>query len=334
MSSHPGAILLVLPISIVAASTTQAGDVPAGLSAVAHPDGEEPSADMINLGKQLYFDPRLSSDNTISCESCHAPDKGWSNGEQFATGVGGQKGGRNAPTVLNTAYNRFQFWDGREPSLEAQALGPIQNPIEMNMTLTEVVKKLNAISGYRSRFQSVFGTDVTSQGIAKSIAAFERTVLSGDAPFDRYKAGDENALSEAAQRGMKLFFGRGACSSCHTGPNFTDNAFHNVGVGMHAENPDPGREAVSGLSGDRGSFKTPTLREISKTGPYMHDGSMKTLEEVIEHYNRGGFANPWLDEEIFPLKLSDAEKSDLVTFLRKGLSGESYPMHDPPELPK
>lgn len=308
--------------------------VPKGLAAVPHPEDNPPTAEKIALGKQLYFDPRLSADNTISCASCHDPKKGFSNGERFATGVGGKKGGRSAPSVINAAYYRFQFWDGREPSLEAQALGPIQNPIEMNMKLDDVVKKLNAIDGYRAQFKKVFNTDVTSAGIAKSIAAYERTVLSGDAPYDRFKAGDKNALSESAQRGMKLFFGKGHCSACHAGPNFSDNSFHNVGIGMDQKDPDPGRVVVSKLGGDRGSFKTPTLREIARTAPYMHDGSLKTLEAVVGHYDKGGIANEWLDEELFKLGLTKQDQADLVTFLKEGLSSKNYPDHKPPELPK
>lgn len=308
--------------------------VPAGLPAVEYPKDNPMSAQKVALGKQLYFDKRLSEDSTISCASCHDPEKGWSNGEQFATGVGKKVGGRNSPTIINSAYNRFQFWDGREPSLEAQALGPIQNPIEMKMTLDGVVERLNKIEGYRSQFQSVFGTDVTSEGIGKAIAAYERTILSGDAPYDKFQAGDKTALSEAAQRGLKLFTGKAQCSACHTGANFTDNGFHNIGVGMKADKIDQGREAISKLGGDRGSFKTPTLREIARTAPYMHDGSLKTLEAVVEHYNKGGVANEWLDEQIFELKLTDQEKKDLVTFMKEGLSSESYPKHTAPELPK
>ena len=308
-----------------------------GLPAVVCPADNAPSEAKIALGKQLYFDPRLSKDETISCASCHDPAKGWSNGAQFATGVGGKLGGRNSPTVINSAFNKFQFWDGRAPTLEHQALGPIQNPIEMTMSLDDVVDRLNKIAGYRQQFQAVFGTDVTSDGIAKAIAAYERTILSGDAPFDRFAAGEESALSPAAQRGRTLFFGKANCTACHAGPNFTDHAFHNIGIGWDAEKQafgDVGREAQSKLVGDRGAFKTPTLREIARSGPYMHDGSLKTLEEVVAHYNRGGIANPWLDEELFPIQLSAQEQADLVTFMREGLSSESYPQHTAPELPK
>ncbi len=309
-------------------------DVPLGLKPVKHPQDNVTSEAKVELGKQLYFDPRLSLDNTVSCASCHDPAKGWSNGEAFATGVGGQKGGRSAPTVINTAYNIFQFWDGRAGSLEEQALGPIANPIEMALPVEAAVEKLNAIDGYRKQFQMVFGTDVTAEGIGKSIAAFERTVISGDAPYDRFKVGDESALSEAAERGRELFFGKAHCSACHVGANFTDNAFHNVGVSIDRDEPDVGRHAISSLAGDRGSFKTPTLREIARTAPYMHDGSLATLNDVVDYYNKGGTSNPQLDEEIYELKLTDEEKQDLVTFLKEGLSSESYPHIDPPALPE
>ncbi|MES2793514.1 MAG: cytochrome c peroxidase [Planctomycetota bacterium] len=314
--------------------TTTAIKTPSGLPDVLHPEDNPHLAEKVALGAQLYFDPRLSADSTVSCASCHDPEKGWSNGEAVATGVGGLKGGRSSPTIINTAFQTLQFWDGRAGTLEEQALGPIQNPIEMNMTLPEVVKKLNTIPGYKSQFKAIFGTDVTSEGIAKAIAAFERTVLSGDAPYDRFTAGDAKALSPAAQRGRALFFGAARCSSCHSGPNFTDNTFHNIGVGMDKENHDVGRFALSKLEGDTGSFKTPTLREIAKTGPYMHDGHLKTLEEVVEYYNKGGTQNAYLDEEIFELKLTKAQIADLVTFLKEGLSSRSYPLIKAPKLPE
>jgi cytochrome c peroxidase len=303
---------------------------PAGLPAISYPKDNPPSDEKISLGKQLYFDGSLSADNKVSCATCHDPAKGFSNGDQFATGVEGKKGGRNSPTVINTALQKFQFWDGRAKTLEEQALGPIQNPIEMNLTLDAVVEKLNKIEGYRTQFQKVFGTDVTSDGIGKAIAAYERTILSGDAPYDKFKAGDQSALSESAQRGMKLFFSKANCSACHAGPNFTDNAFHNIGV----PGTDEGRAAISKSTGDKGAFKTPTLREIARTAPYMHDGSLKTLEEVVAHYAKGGTPNPQLDEEIYPLKLSPEEVNDLVTFLKEGLSSASYPNHTAPDLPQ
>jgi cytochrome c peroxidase len=329
------ATLLAAACSLLLPSPAAAeDDFPLGLKKLIWPEDNKHSVEKVQLGKQLYFDKRLSRDDTISCASCHDPKKGWSNGEAFATGVRGQKGGRSSPTIINSAYQDLQFWDGRAKALEGQALGPIQNPIEMDMPLDEVVAKLNKIEGYKKQFQKVFGTDVNSDGIAKAIAAFERTVLSGGAPFDRFKGGDTKALSEPALRGMKVFFNRGHCSACHVGPNFTDGAFHNIGIGMDLEKPDIGREELSKQGGDRGSFKTPTLREIARTAPYMHSGKFKTLEEVVDYYNNGAFANPALDEEIYPLKLTAEEKADLVTFLKEGLSSTKYPDVEPPKLPE
>jgi cytochrome c peroxidase len=292
------------------------------------------TAEKVELGKQLYFDRRLSQDNSVSCADCHDPKRGWSNGEAVATGFGKKKGGRSAPTVLNTAYQQFQFWDGREDSLEHQALGPVQNPIEMNMSLPKMISTLEGLGGYQSQFKKVFGRGVNKDDVAKAIAAFERTVLSGNAPYDRYKAGDTKAMSAAAIRGMDLFFNKGHCSACHTGPNFTDNGFHNVGVGMDKKEPDVGRYAISKQLGDRGAFKTPTLRDIARSAPYMHDGSEKTLEEVIDHYDQGGTKNEQLDAEIYELKLTPAEKADLIVFLKEGLSSSEYPDVKPPVLPK
>lgn len=310
--------------------------VPFGLPPVDVPEDNPMSAAKIELGKALFFDRRLSIDDTVSCADCHDPKKGWSNGARFATGVKGQKGGRSSPTILNAAYGYFQFWDGRAGSLEEQAVGPIMNPIEMAMPDGKAVeKKLARIDGYRPLFRKAFGNDeITIGKVGKAIAAFERTVLSGDAPYDRYKAGDKSALSESAQRGMALFFGKGSCSACHVPPHFTDLGFHNVGVGMAADKVDAGRAAISKLEGDHGAFKTPTLRDIARTGPYMHDGSLKTLEDVVAHYDKGGVANPQLDEEIFPLKFSAKEKADLVTFLKEGLGSSKYPQVAPPTLPK
>ncbi|MBI1349285.1 c-type cytochrome [bacterium] len=320
----------VCSVTLLLAAGFAWAETPAGLPDVIHPEDNPSTPEKVALGKQLYFDPRLSADDTISCASCHDPAKGWSNGEQFATGVGGAKGGRNSPTVLNSAYSKQQFWDGRAKTLEEQALGPIANPIEMKMVLDDVVAKFNKIPGYKEQFQKVFGTDVTQEGMAKAIAAFERTILSGDAPYDRFKAGDQAAMSEAAQRGMKLFFGKANCSACHSGHSFTDFAYHNIGL----DSEDTGRKAISNLDGDHGAMKTPTLRDIAKTGPYMHNGSLKTLEEVMAHYNKGGNGNPYQDEEIYALKLTPEEIADIVTFMTEGLSSTNYPLIKAPELPQ
>lgn len=307
--------------------------LPAGLKSFRVPTDNPMSAEKVELGKQLFFDPRLSRDDTVSCATCHDPDKGWSNGEAFATGIREQVGGRSSPTIINSAYQYFHFWDGRAKGLEEQALGPIQNPIEMDMTLEEVVEKIGNIPGYQEQFQNVFGSEVTAEALGKAIAAFERTILSGDAPYDRFVAGDKSALSEAAQRGYEIFFNRARCSSCHAPPNFSDRGFHNIGIGIDDDEPDVGRFAETDLLGDRGSFKTPTLREIQRTGPYMHDGRLKTLADVVDYYNKGGTPNPQLDEEIFPLQLTDEQKADLVAFLGEAFASPNYPHVSPPQLP-
>ena len=307
---------------------------PRGLAALPVPKDNPQTQAKVELGKQLFFDKRLSGDNSVSCASCHDPKKGWSNGDKTAEGIGGQRGGRSAPTVINAAYQSFQFWDGRAKTLEQQALGPIANPIEMNLPIEQAVQKIGAIKGYQEQFQKVFGEPVSAQNIAKAIAAFERTALSGDAPFDRVRGGDDSALSVQAWEGMQLFFGKANCSSCHSGPNFTDNGFHNIGVSFGNEKPDMGRFEHSKLAGDKGAFKTPTLREIARTAPYMHDGSIATLEEVVEYYDKGGTPNEFLDEELYPLKLNADQKAALVAFLKEGLSSKQYPDCEPPKLPE
>jgi len=286
----------------------------------------------VELGKMLFFDTRLSKGNAISCAFCHNPGTGWADARQFSVGVGGGQGGRQAPTVLNTGYQIFQFWDGRAGSLEEQALGPIQNPIEMAETLPSVVKKLSVVPEYKKRFREAFGTEVSAEGVARAIASFERTVVSTNSAFDKYQAGDKSAMNEAAVRGLALFTGKARCALCHNGPNFTDNRFHNLGVPQAGPlKEDVGRYAVTRQDLDRGAFKTPTLRSVALTAPYMHDGVFKTLEEVIEFYNKGGEAAPGKDALMTALKLNDQEKKDLVEFL-KSLTGELMNI-SPPKLP-
>jgi cytochrome c peroxidase len=306
-------------------------DIPRGLVPVIWPPDNPYTPEKAELGWLLYFDKRLSKDGTISCASCHSPDFAFTDGQPVSTGINGQKGGRSAPTVINRAYSVEQFWDGRAPTLEDQAKGPIANPIEMGNTHENVVATLKAIPGYRQRFKEVFGTvDFTIDHVAQAIATFERTVLSGNSPYDRFKAGDQTALSESAQRGMKIFFSNKAkCDSCHEGINLTNGMFANIGIGMDKPNPDLGRYNVTKREQDKGAFKTPTVREIARTAPYMHDGSLKTLEEVVEHYNKGGNKNPWLHQNIQPLNLTDQDKKDLVEFL-KSLSGEGWQHIKPP----
>ncbi len=285
----------------------------------------------IRLGQQLYFDTRLSADNSLSCATCHDPRTGWANHHPTDTGIRGQVGERNSGTIVNAAFMRFQFWDGRAASLEEQATGPIHNPIEMGETLENVVNKLNAIPGYREQFQQVFGGPATADSIAKAIAAFERTILSGPSPYDRFVAGETSALSPAAQRGLRLFVGKGRCLSCHGGPTFSDQGFHNLGVGYDRPKLDLGRESISHDERDRGRFKTPGLRNVAMTAPYLHNGSEKTLRDVVDFYDRGGIDNANIDPLILPLRLSEGEKDDLVAFL-ESLTGP-YPILSPPAFP-
>ena len=272
-----------------------------------------------------------SADHTVACASCHDPKQAFTDGGPFSKGIRGQFGGRSAPTVINRAYSLEQFWDGRAKSLEEQAKGPIANPIEMGNTHVACEKAIGSIPGYRTRFKAVFGSEhVTIDLIAKAIATFERTVLSGNSPYDKFKAGDDKALSDSQKRGMEIFFSNNArCDSCHEGVNFTNGKYANVGIGMDKPIPDLGRYVVTGQEDDKGAFKTPTLREVSHTGPYMHDGSFKTLEDVVEHYNKGGIKNKWLHPDIRPLNLTDANKKDLVAFL-KALNGEGWQQIKPP----
>lgn len=314
---------------------------PLGLPAVQWPEDNPYSAEKAELGRFLYFDPRVSSSGKISCATCHEPKKAFTDGQAVSTGIAGQKGGRSAPTVINRAYSTLQFWDGRADSLEEQAKGPIANPLEMTAEKTadaahrESVKRLVAIPGYAKRFKQVFGDQkVDIDHVAKAIATYERTVYSGNSAYDRYQAGDKQALTPAQVRGMDVFFNKAACDSCHLGFNFTDGSYANTGIGMDKPMPDLGRFQVTAKEEDRGSFKTPTLREIEHTAPFMHDGSLKTLEEVVEHYNKGGIKNPTLDQRMKPLKLTDIEKQDLVAFL-KSLNGEGWQqLKAPDEFPQ
>ncbi len=303
-----------------------------GVPPVPVPADNPMSSAKVELGRFLFFDGRLSRDGTVSCATCHKPELAFTDSRPVAVGVGGRKGVRNTPTVLNTAYNLSQFWDGRAPTLEAQALQPIANPLEMGFTLEEAVARLQGIAGYRRRFRVVFGTDVTAEGIGKAIAAFERTLVSGDSPWDRHNLGDVEALSPAAKRGIVVFRTKGRCVLCHVGPTFTDNDFHNLGAGVEQGNQDPGRFKITGEPARQRAFKTPSLRNVAETAPYMHDGSIETLAEVVDFYDKGGFDNPGKDPRMFPRNLTDEEKADLTAFL-ESLSGE-YPRIQPPELPQ
>lgn len=327
--------------------------IPADLWEMLIPADNPMTEAKVALGRDLYFDKRLSFDNTVSCATCHDPKTAFAESKVVAEGIGGKKGARNSPTVLNAMFNVEQFWDGRAKTLEEQAKGPLTNPIEMGMPSHDaVVDRVKQIPEYTKRFQEVFGGPVTIDNIARAIASFERTQLSGDSPFDRFNAGDKGAISEQAQRGFELFKGKARCITCHefnaSSPFFTDFKYHNVGVGMKASSnfeslarqvrqmaqdnrltaesldrlslsegfSELGRFLVTREPKDVGAFKTPPLRDIELTSPYMHDGSQKTLREVIDFYNKGGEANPNLDGGIRKLDLTDQEISDLEAFLK------------------
>jgi cytochrome c peroxidase len=314
--------------------------LPRGLVPIIWPKDNPYTPAKAELGWLLYFDKRLSVDGTVSCASCHDPKFAFTDGSAFSKGIRGQLGGRSAPTIVNRAYSLEQFWDGRASSLEEQAKGPIANPIEMGHTHEACAECIRGVAEYRKRFKDVFGTDkITIDQIALAIATFERTVLSGNSPYDKFKAGDKTALSASQQRGMEIFFSNNArCDSCHEGINFTNGKYANIGIGADNPMPDLGRYLVTKQDEDRGAFKTPTLREIGHTAPYMHDGSLTTLEEVVDHYNKGGVNKAGkrphgLHADVRPLNLKDHEKKDLVEFL-KALSGEGWqqikaPAHRP-----
>jgi cytochrome c peroxidase len=306
----------------------------------------------IELGRQLYFDTRLSADATVSCASCHDPSMGYSAHTKTGVGIRGQLGGRNSPVSYNRILSGPQFWDGRADSLEAQAVGPIANPIEMGFTHEGVVARLAGIPVYAKQFEKIFG-ELTIDRVGQAIAAFERVIVTGPAPFDYHEellpftkldpddiAEDEelaakfaaakaaveaHPMSESARRGRELFFGKANCTACHVGANLADEQYHNLGVGMAAAEPDLGRFVVTKEEADRGAFKTPTIRNVALTQPYMHDGSQATLEEVVEWYDKGGHANPQLSDKIKPLSLTAQDKADLVEFM-KACTGPTPPV--------
>jgi cytochrome c peroxidase len=288
---------------------------------VSPPDNPQATLKIL-LGKQLYFDTRLSKDNTVSCASCHNPALGWSDVGPTSVGINAQRGGRRAPPVSNAAYLPLQFWDGRAPTLEEQAKGPIANPVEMGSTHEVMIKTVENIPGYVQEFHTVFGvTPITVHLVAQAIAAFERTVVTTDSPFDRYVNGDQTALTDQEKEGLEIFNGKGHCTACHWGSNFTDGRFHHIGVKPNdPAKPDLGRYEITKDPKDMFAFKTPTIRDVSLRAPYLHDGSEKTLMDVVEFYNRGGDTDDqYLDPLILPLSLSQQEKEALVAFMTRAM---------------
>jgi cytochrome c peroxidase len=317
--------------------------VPLGLPPLSVPKDNPVTAESIALGRKLFYDTRLSRDNTVSCGSCHEPNKDFTDGHAVSSGAGGTLGLRNAPTVLNAAYLPVQFWDGRAASLEDQSGSPMQNALEMDQNHMLTVFRINADPEYRILAQNTFGSPTLNlTRVEKAIASFERTLLSGDSPFDRYQyGGDKSALSPSQIRGLAVFQdpARGNCATCHTigdhSAIFTDGKFHNIGVGVNDEGVivDKGRFDLTGNPSDMGAFRTPTLRNVALTPPYMHDGSEKTLKEVIDFYAGKGNSNPNLDPEMQKIHLSDQDRKDLVEFL-KSLTGTKPQHAGPPPSPR
>ena len=339
-----------------------------GQSAIKGLDKNPLTLAKIELGRQLYFDGRLSADGSVSCADCHHPDEGYARHTQFGVGIEGQTGGRNSPVSYNRILSDAQFWDGRAESLEAQAVGPIANPIEMGNTHEAAVKTLAGIEGYKIQFEKIFSDGVTIDNVGKAIASFERTIVTGPSPFDYYEdlqtikrgfadliddldafkeeepeaferyqnalaMSEKHPMSESAARGRELFFGqKGGCTACHVGPNLADEKYHNLGVGLDAEEPDLGRFVVTKVEKDKGAFKTPTIRNVALSAPYMHDGSQKTLAEVVDWYDKGGHPNPQLSDGIRKLNLTPEEKGDLVAFM-EACTGE-FPNVERERLPE
>jgi cytochrome c peroxidase len=293
-------------VALLAVAAAAAEGPPLGLDRYIPAPSDNPITEKaVALGRKLFHDKRLSRDSSISCATCHDPQHGFADGKPLAVGIAGRKGSRRVPTIINRAYGKSFFWDGRTAALEEQVLQPVLNPLEMDLKAEEIARRVG----------------LEPPAVAKALASYVRTILAGDSAYDRYVAGDQTALTEEARSGLEVFRTKGNCISCHLGPNLTDEAFHNTGTAWNGSAfSDPGRFEATHKQEDRGAFKTPTLREVANRPPYMHDGSLRTLEDVVEFYDKGGRRNPNLDSEIRPLNLTAEEKSQLLAFLHS-LSG-------------
>jgi len=300
---------------------------------VATPDDNPITLEALQLGRRLFFDVGLSRDRSRACASCHSPARAFADSAALSFGVRGARGQRNAPALINRAYGTSFFWDGRAQSLETQALEPIENSRELDLAIGDAVRRLGRDSSYVEQFVGAYGGGPTGERVARALATYVRSIRSGNTRFDRLRGGDTTAFSLAERRGFALFTGDARCSRCHTGPNFTDEEFHNTGIS--SERGDAGRARVTRHASDRARFRTPTLREVARSAPYMHDGSMPSLKAVVAFYDSGGRRNPNLDREIRPLRLSADQKSDLVAFLGALSAPEisCLPITCAPELP-
>jgi cytochrome c peroxidase len=334
--AHP-LLFCLLSVSALsgAAGQTRAGasppEPPLGLPPIPWPADNPYSAAKVELGRNLFFDPRMSANRKVSCATCHPPAHAFAGGEPPPLGVTGTPLRRRAPTLINRAYGHSQFVDGRATTLEAQITGPVTAPDEMATTTQAAAAAIARIAGYAPLFETAFGDrQVTFDRIAKAIASFERTILSGNSPYDRFLNGDKHALSQSAKRGLDIFERTGECSECHSGYNFTNEKFAGLGIGPDQRPPDLGLAEISGKQRDDGKFKVPTLREVVHTGPYMHDRRFRTLDEVLEFYRKGGKPGPHLDSRITPFFLDAPAKANLTEFL-ESLSGEGWQQIKAPE---
>lgn len=297
-------------------------EVPAHFPTPPVPAENPLTEEKVELGRRLFFDPILSVDNTVACITCHPQEHAFSDPNTLSEGVGGALGTRNAPALINLAYEKSFFWDGANPSLEEQAIHPIINELEMAADLPALEQKLKDHAEYPDLFDEAFGAEPSIATIVDALASYERILISSNSPYDRYVAGDENAISESAKRGLELFNSeQGECFHCHTSFNFTDGSFQNNA--LYEEYADEGRKMVTGRDNDLAKFKTPTLRNVEYTAPYMHDGSLKTLEEVVAHYASRGKDHPNRSIFMLNITLDESEQADLVNFL-KSLSDESF----------
>jgi cytochrome c peroxidase len=305
----------------LSANSTRALKVPRGLDLyVPAPAANPISPEKLALGRRLFFERRLSSDGRTACATCHQPARAFSDGLTVPIGVSGRAGRRNVPSLLNRAYGQRFFWDGRAETLEEQVAMALEGPTDLDLSPTEAVARIAGDRGYVAAFKAAFGEPVSATGLTRALATFVRGQLSADSAFDRFAAGNRRALSARAQQGFELFNGKANCWLCHAGPLLTDERFHNTGVSWGR---DAGRFEFTDHPDDRGRFKTPSLRNVAVTAPYMHDGTVATLEAVVEFYDRGGQSNPNLDRLIQRLRLSSEERQGLVAFLRS-LTGSQF----------
>lgn len=295
---------------------------PEGFPALVAPEDNLPTRERVELGRLLFYDGRLSRTEDVACSSCHLQANAFADPNRLSLGVDGQLGTRNAPALVNLAWGRAFFWHGGAASLEVQAIGPIKNPVEMDMSLLEVAERLNADQALAKEFQGAYAEPATESSITRALASFVRSLVSSDSPYDAYLAGDTSALSEAAVRGEALFNGeRGECFHCHVGFDLSNHGFRNNGIA--ADDPDEGRREVTLKDSDLGKFKVPTLRNVAVSAPYMHDGSLATLDDVLDAYVAGGRGHPNTDPLIKPLDLNADEKADLRAFL-EALTDERF----------